>query len=83
MRTLVVWHNLNKDTYYYRFINYIPDEYVVNFINSYNHKIVLIISSPELQPIKDYVSLRYLLLTPLIYWLNRLVRFLEKHNKKN
>ena len=78
MRTLVVWHNLNNDTYYYKFINTLNSKYTVGYINCYNHKIILIIESSILQPTKNYVSLRYCLLTPIIYWLNKLLKFLEK-----
>lgn len=76
MRTLVVWHNLNNNSYYYRFVINKRREYKVGYINQYNHKIVLLISSREVQPIliKKYISIRKSLCELLI-------RFLEWFSK--
>ena len=53
-----------------------PRCYKVGFINQYNHEIVLIINSSEVQPviIKKYVSIRKTIAEPLI-------RFLEWFSK--
>ena len=60
MRTLIVWYNKNKNCYYYRFVSIKKREYKIGYVNQYNHEIVLIISSKEVQPIviKKYVSIR-------------------------
>ena len=76
MKTLVIWHNLNDDSYYYRFVIVKKREYKVGYINQYNHQIIVIISSDEIQPIviKEYISIRKAILTPIIKfltWLNR------------
>ena len=76
MRTLVVWYNRNKNYYYYRFVSVIRREYRIGYVNQYNHQIVLIISSKDVQPIviKKYVSIRKGLCELLVHfftWLGR------------
>ena len=76
MRTLVIWYNRNKNCYYYKFVSILKRGYHVGYINQYNHEIVLIITSKEVQPviIKNYISIRKAILTPLIkflQWLNQ------------
>ena len=78
MRKLIVWHNLNKDTYYYKFITGRYTNYFIGYKNQYNHEIILIVESPYLQPIKEYVSLKRVLLTPIINLLKFLLKFLDK-----
>ena len=41
---LIIYHNLNNDTYYYKIVrfHYFKD-YYVGLINQYNHEIVLLI----------------------------------------
>ena len=60
MRTLVIWYNRNKNCYYYKFVTILKRGYHVGYVNQYNHEIILIISSKEVQPviIKKYVSIR-------------------------
>ena len=77
MRSLIVWHNLNDDTYYYKFIKFLHDYHKIGFINQYNHEIVLILYSNEFTPVYYRVSLLKSLLNVLIYFLNLLIRFLE------
>lgn len=76
MRTLIVWHNLNENSYYYRFVSSVNSSYYVGFINGYNHQIILMINSKEIQPIviKKYISIRKAIAQPLI-------RFLEWFSK--
>lgn len=76
MRTLIVWHNLNNNSYYYRFVSVVNSSYYVGYINQYNHQIILIICSKEIQPtiIKKYISIRKAIAQPLI-------RFLEWFSK--
>ncbi len=78
MRKLIVWHNLNKDTYYYKFITGCYTNYFIGYKNQYNHEIILIVESPYLQPIKEYVSLKRVLLTPIVKFLKFLLRFLDR-----
>lgn len=73
---LYVWHNLNNDTYYYRVTSGTYKDYKVGDKNSYNHEVVLIVENEVLHPVivKKYVSIRKMVLTPLI-------AFLQKINK--
>lgn len=73
---LYVWHNLNNDTYYYKVNAGTYKHYRVGDKNSYNHQVVLIVENEVLKPIvvKNYVSLRKMVLTPVI-------EFLQKINK--
>lgn len=80
MRTLIVWHNLNKDTYYYKFINSTYKRYTVGDFNSYNHKVILVIQNNEIQPVKNYVSLKKMLLSPILFIFKKITDFLEKIN---
>lgn len=41
MKKIVVWHNLNKNTYYYRIVKCSYRDYEVGFINQYNHEVIL------------------------------------------
>lgn len=82
MRKLVIWHNLNKDTYYYKFVTGCYDEYFPGKKNQYNHQVILVIESNYLTPIYYKVSLFKTLLTPIIYLLSMLLKFLENINRK-
>lgn len=79
MRTLVIWHNLNKDTYYYKF--YRICNYIEGDRNQYNHQVILILNGKEVQPIIEKVSLRKTLLTPVIRFLKFITEFLENINE--
>lgn len=70
-RYLIVWHNLNNDSYYYRFIDIISNKYEVDYINQYNHKIILMIDMFRLLERK---SLKEKVIT-------KLISFLQKFNK--
>lgn len=74
MRKMYIWHNLNKDTYYYKINIGTYKNYKIGDLNSYNHKLVLIIDNEVLEPviIKNYVSLRKMVLTPIIAFLQKL-----------
>lgn len=43
MYAIVVWHNCNKDCYYYRKYLILPYCYDIGYKNNYGHEIVLII----------------------------------------
>lgn len=43
---IVVWHNLNKNTFYAKAVHGIYCNYQVGYINQYNHKIVFIYDIP-------------------------------------
>ena len=60
MRTLIIWYNRNKDCYYYKFVSIKRREYKVGYVNQYNHEIILMINSHEVQPviIKKQISIR-------------------------
>lgn len=78
MRTLVIWHNLTRDTYYYKFYRFFDFE--VGYKNQYNHEVIIILKNNEIQPIIEKVSLKKSLLTPLIHINNWIGEFLEKIN---
>ena len=83
MRTLIIWHNLNYDTYYYKFINGTYRSYSVGDKNQYNHEVILVIEGKEVQPIieRHYFSIRKLVFSPIIWLLNKLTGFLQKITK--
>ena len=76
MRKLILWHNLNKDTYYHKFVEGTYTKYYVGMKNQYNHVVVDVIEHSDFQPVieKKYVSIRKMVLTPII-------AFLQKINK--
>lgn len=78
MRTLVIWHNLKKDTYYYRFYRFC--DYIEGDKNQYDHQVILILNGREIQPTIEKVSLKKTLLTPIIHFLKLIIEFLEKIN---
>lgn len=46
MKKIVIWHNVQKDTYYFKIVRglfYERYNYEIGAINNYGHKIVLII----------------------------------------
>lgn len=45
MYQIIVYHNLNDNTYYYKLVKHRNPNFYVGFINSYNHKIILIIDN--------------------------------------
>lgn len=71
---LYVWHNLNNDTYYYKVNSGTYKKYVIGDKNSYNHELVLIVENEVLKPVieKKYVSIRKMVLTPIIAFLQKL-----------
>lgn len=73
MRKLVVWHNLNKDTYYYKIVSGFYNTYYPGYVNGYNHKIILVVENLSFTSIKKEPLKKRLI--------RRLIRFLE--NKLN
>lgn len=43
MKKIIIWHNLNKDIYYYKIVKCCYRNYYVGYHNQYNHEIILII----------------------------------------
>ncbi len=74
MKKLYVWHNLNNDTYYYKINSGTYKRYEIGDKNQYNHELVLIVENEILEPviIKKYVSIRRMVLTPIIGFLQKL-----------
>ena len=72
MYIVVVWHNLNKDTYYHKIIKGLYKNYYIGYINQYNHKIIDIIPNVYLK--KNKVPLKKKVL-------KKLISFLQKINK--
>lgn len=70
MPKVIVWHNLNNDTYYYKLVNGFYMNYNVGYINHYNHKIIVIV--PNIYTSSYRVSLRKKVLTNLISFLQNI-----------
>ena len=77
LRRLVVWRNLNKDTYYYKFVSGYYAPYKVGYKNQYNHEVILIIDDEDFQPVVYKVSLLKTVLRPLILLLRKVLKILE------
>lgn len=75
MRLLVVWHNLNYDTYYYKTIKSYAQYYYIGYINQYNHQLILIIPISTIIPKSLHVS-------PVRVVLRKFISFLQKLEKK-
>ena len=73
---LVVWHNLNKNTFYVKAVHGYYCKYEVGYINQYNHKIVYIYDIHYSSRQKK--SLVELSLSPVIAFLKLITRLLEK-----
>lgn len=50
MYRFIIWHNLNNDTYYFKFIKGSYYNYTIGLKNQYNHEVILIIN------LSDYVK---------------------------
>lgn len=72
MYRVIVWHNLNKNTYYYKIIRGTYNEYRVGYINHYNHKIIVIVEDIYLHEYKVPLRKRVI---------SRLISFLQRINK--
>lgn len=44
MKTIVIWHNTKKNTYYWKYISNIIPRYTEGYVNSYGHKVILVIN---------------------------------------
>lgn len=67
---IVVFHNLTKDTYYFKKLKGYFNQYYVGYINQYNHEVVLIIDVSEfLNCGRKSLKKRFI---------DRFIRFLEK-----
>lgn len=74
MRLIIVWHNLNYDTYYYKIVKGFYSSYNIGYVNKYNHKIILVI------PISNLIY-KYKV-SPLRKVLRKFISFLQKIEKK-
>lgn len=71
MKRIIVYHNLNDNSYYYKLINHRQDYHFVNHVNQYNHEIILIID--------NILENHYLYRPPLKKRvIRRIIDFLEK-----
>ena len=70
---LVVYHNVNKNTYYYKIISCYKFDHVVGYTNSYGHVIVLVIDKIGFRIYKDSFRKRVL---------NKLICFLQNISRK-
>lgn len=69
---LVVWHNPNKNIYYYKIIKRHQFNYVVGYKNRFGHVIVLVIENIGFKVYK--VSLKKRVLNNLICFLQNILR---------
>lgn len=74
---LIVWHNLNKNTFYVKAVHGYYCKYELGYINQYNHKIVYIYDIHSYS-IRQKKSLLELSLSPIVAFLKLLTRLLEK-----
>ena len=83
-RSLVIWHNLNYDTYYYKFTSMTYHKYCIGDKNQYNHEVILVLDSDEVQPIveRHYFSIKNMVLTPVIKLLKFITVLLQKINNR-
>lgn len=70
---LVIWHNLNNDTYYHKINSCSYRKWKVGDINSYNHQVFYVVDNVFTSKIRT-VSLKKRLI-------KRLIRFLENKLK--
>lgn len=80
---LLIFYNPHKKAYYHKFIKSYCKEYCVGYKNQYNHEIIYLIDNVYTEQIvlKKNLSIRYLVLTPMISLLKKLTEFLQKINK--
>lgn len=71
MHKILVYHNLNDNTYYYKIVKHRQYYHILNHVNQYNHKIVLIIDNI----LENYHFYKPPLKTRLI---NKMIDFLKK-----
>lgn len=72
---IVVFHNLTKDTYYYKKLKGFYSDYYVGYINQFNHEVILIIDIFEILEKNKKLGRKPSLKTRFI---DRLQSFLEK-----
>ena len=72
MRRIIVWHNLNNDSYYYRIVSGNYAKYEIGFRNQYNHEVILIVDSGYFEKNKTSFKKKVIM---------RLISFLQKIDK--
>lgn len=72
MKKVVIWYNVNKGIYYYRYINDFFNRYYVGYINQYNHVVIMTIDVYKELIYKPKLKNKVL---------SRLIRFLQRLNK--
>lgn len=69
---IVIFKNLNKNTYYYKFLKGYYTYYYVGYVNQYNHEVVVIIDLHEEAYILERASLKLKIVEKLMYKLERI-----------
>lgn len=71
---LLVYHNLNNDSYYYKINHGTYKDYKVGDFNSYNHEVILIIENIYLEhyKISFFTKFKRKVLTSIITFLQKL-----------
>jgi len=75
-KIIVIWHNLNKDIYYYKIIKGTYFDYAPGYINQYNHEIVCVIKNIYTEYRK--ITFREKVSKKIISFLQKIIKFLER-----
>lgn len=67
---IVIWHNLNNDSYYHKLVKGTYIDYEIGYINQYNHKVILVIN--QVFEYSQKTSFRKKVLTKTISFLQKL-----------
>ncbi|MDD6224162.1 MAG: hypothetical protein PUB18_04085 [bacterium] len=72
MYKVIVWKNLNKNTYYYKIVKGTYKNYFIGYVNQYNHEVIIIIDNIYLSSYKVPIKKKVL---------TRAISFLQKLNR--
>ena len=72
MKKIIVWHNLNKDIFYYKIVKGYYTDYKIGYKNQYNHEVILIIDDVYFETYK--IPLKKRLLRKIISFLEKQIR---------
>lgn len=69
---IIVFKNLNKNTYYYKFLKGYYTHYHVGYINQYNHEVILIIDYSCNAYDLEHAPLKLKIIEKIMYKLEKL-----------
>lgn len=79
MKQIVIWHNPNRNTYYYKIIKGSYKTYDVGFVNQYNHEVIMVINITDICSSCYWNKRRFLFFHKV---LRKFISFLQKIDKK-